>query len=127
MSSGKKTLLAIATILVIDGGAISFDVLAAARFSFENLSTESRNWTSSTKTFASETKSPRSAIVLRNMSEDARIGPTGGGTIEVTYWMNERKSFDMNDNGSTVTVEGSRERRTAASRRKHGDPRRPHG
>ena len=52
MSSGKKTLLVIATILVIGGGAISFGAFAAAGFNFENLSTESRNWTSSTKTFA---------------------------------------------------------------------------
>ena len=41
MSSGKKTLLVIATILVI--GAISFGAFAAAGFNFENLSTESRN------------------------------------------------------------------------------------
>lgn len=45
MSSGKKTLLVIATILVIGGGAISFGAFAAAGFNFENLSTESRNWT----------------------------------------------------------------------------------
>ena len=58
MSSGKKTLLVIATILVIGGGAISFGAFAAAGFNFENLSTESRNWTSSTKTFAPETENP---------------------------------------------------------------------
>lgn len=58
MSSGKKTLLVIATILVIGGGAISFGAFAAAGFNFENLSTESRNWTSSTKTFAPEAESP---------------------------------------------------------------------
>ena len=65
MSSGKKTLLVIATILVIGGGAISFGAFAAAGFNFENLSTESRNWTSSTKTFAPEAESPHTAIVLR--------------------------------------------------------------
>lgn len=58
MSSGKKTLLVIATILVIGGGAISFGAFAAAGFNFENLSTESRNWTSSTKTFAPRRKAP---------------------------------------------------------------------
>ena len=73
MSSGKKTLLVIATILVIGGGAISFGAFAAAGFNFENLSTESRNWTSSTKTFAPEAESPHTAIVLRDMGEDVRI------------------------------------------------------
>ena len=109
MSSGKKTLLVIATILVIGGGAISFGAFAAAGFNFENLSTESRNWTSSTKTFAPETENPHTAIVLRDMGEDVRIEPTDGDAIEVTYWTNERKSFDVDDNGGTVTVEGSRE------------------
>ena len=109
MSSGKKTLLVIATILVIGGGAISFGAFAAAGFNFENLSTESRNWTSSTKTFAPEAESPHTAIVLRDMGEDVRIEPTDGDAIEVTYWTNERKSFDVGDNGGTVTVEGSRE------------------
>ena len=102
MSSGKKTLLVIATILVIGGGAISFGAFAAAGVNFENLSTESRNWTSSTKTFAPEAESPHTAIVLRDE-------PTDGDAIEVTYWTNERKSFDVDDNGGTVTVEGSRE------------------
>ena len=109
MSSGKKTLLVIATILVIGGGAISFGAFAAAGFNFENLSTESRNWTSSTKTFAPEAESPHTAIVLRDMGENVRIEPTDGDAIEVTYWTNERKSFDVSDNGGTVTVEGSRE------------------
>ena len=76
MSSGKKTLLVIATILVIGGGAISFGAFAAAGFNFENLSTESRNWTSSTKTFAPEAENPHTAIVLRDMGEDVRIEPT---------------------------------------------------
>ena len=49
------------------------DRFAAAGFNFENLSTESRNWTSSTKTFAPEAESPHTAIVLRDMGEDVRI------------------------------------------------------
>ena len=109
MSSGKKTLLVIATILVIGGGAISFGAFAAAGFNFENLSTESRNWTSSTKTFAPSGSPDPPPIVLRDMGEDVRIEPTDGDAIEVTYWTNERKSFDVGDNGGTVTVEGSRE------------------
>ena len=107
MSSGKKTLLVIATILVIGGGAISFGAFAAAGFNFENLSTESRNWTSSTKTFAPEAESPHTAIVLRDMDEDVRIEPTDGDAIEVTYWTNVRKSFGGGLQGGGVTEAGS--------------------
>lgn len=109
MSSGKKTLLVIATILVVGGFAISFGAFAAAGFSIENLSTESRNWTSTTKTLDPEAESPHSAIVLRDVDENVRIEPTDGDAIEVTYWTNERKHFDVTDSGGTVTVEGSRD------------------
>ena len=93
MSSGKKTLLVIATILVIGGGAISFGAFAAAGFNFENLSTESRNWTSSTKTFAPEAESPHTAIVLRDMGEDVRIEPTDGARKFGHSGQNDRNLF----------------------------------
>ncbi len=46
-------------------------------------------------------ENPHTAIVLRDMGEDVRIEPTDGDAIEVTYWTNERKSFDVDDNGGT--------------------------
>ena len=106
MSSGKKTLLVIATILVIGGGAISFGAFAAAGFNFENLSTESRNWTSSTKTFAPEAENPHTAIVLRDMGEDVRIEPTDGDAIEVVYWTSSEKAVDVVDEGGTLAITG---------------------
>ena len=59
MSSGKKTLLVIATILVIGGGAISFGAFAAAGFNFENLSTEAPTPPSSGATWARTCASSR--------------------------------------------------------------------
>lgn len=109
MSSGKKMVLIVATILVIGGCAIAFGAFAAAGFNPENLSTESHNWTSTTKTFDPEAESPHSAIVLHDTDENVRIEPTDSDAIEVTYWANERKSFDAVDDGDTVTIEGSHE------------------
>lgn len=109
MSKGKKTLLIVATALVVGGCAISFGAFAAAGFNPENLSTEARNWTSTTKTFDPEAESPHTAIVLRDAGEDVRFEATDGDAIEVTYWTNERKRFDVADSGGTIAIEGSRE------------------
>lgn len=109
MSKGKKTLLVVATTLVVSGCAISFGAFAAAGFDPVNLSTESRDWTPATKTFDPETENPHTAIVLRDAGENVRIEATDGDAIEVTYWTNERKRFDVADSGGTVVIEGTRE------------------
>lgn len=109
MSSGKKTLLIIATILVVGGSAISFGAFAAAGFNPANLSTDSRNWTSTTKTFAAEAESPHSTIVLRDVDENVRIEPTDGDSVEVTYWTSETKHFNVADDGGSIVIEGSRD------------------
>ncbi|WP_428422026.1 DUF4097 domain-containing protein [Paraeggerthella hominis] len=109
MSKGKKTLLIVATALVVSGCAISFGAFAAAGFNPENLSTESRSWTPTTKTFRPEAESPHTAIVLRDEGQNVRIEATDGDAIEVTYWTNERKRFDVTDGGGTITVKGSHE------------------
>ncbi|MBU5406296.1 DUF4097 domain-containing protein [Paraeggerthella hongkongensis] len=109
MSKGKKTLLIVATTLVVSGCAISFGAFAAAGFDPVNLSTESRDWTPATKTFDPETENPHTAIVLRDAGENVRIEPTDGDAIEVTCWTNEQKRFDVTDDGGTITVKGSRE------------------
>lgn len=109
MSKGKKTLLIVATILVVSGCAISFGAFAAAGFDPVNLSTESRDWTPATKTFRPEAESPHTAIVLRDKGQNVRIEATDGDAIEVTYWTNERKRFDVADSGGTVVIEGTQE------------------
>ena len=107
MSKGKKTLLIVATTLVVSGCAISFGAFAAAGFDPVNLSTESRDWTPATKTFDPETENPHTAIVLRDAGENVRIEPTDGDAIEVTCWTNEQKRFDVTDDGGTITIKGS--------------------
>lgn len=111
MSSGKRAMLIIATILVVGGSAISFGAFAAAGFNPANLSTEARNWTAETKVFDSEAASPHTALVVSDGGENVRIEPSDGDAIEVTCWTNDNKSFDITDNGGVITVDGSREPR----------------
>lgn len=107
MSSAKKTMLVIATILLVGGAAISFGAFAAAGFNPQNLSTDSRSWASNTYSFEPEAESPHSAIVVKDSGEDIRIEPTDGDAIEITYWTSESKSFAMRDEGGVATVEAS--------------------
>lgn len=109
MSSGKRVVLIIATILVIGGSAISFGAFAAAGFNFQNLSTEARNWAPVTKTFEPEAEAAHTAIIVNDGGENVRIEASDGDAIEVTYWTNDNKTFDIADNGGVLSIEGSRE------------------
>ena len=109
MSSGKRVVLIIATILVIGGSAISFGAFAAAGFNPENLSTEARNWAPVTKTFEPEADAAHTAIIVKDGGENVRIEASDGDAIEVTYWTNDNKTFDIADNGGVISIEGSRE------------------
>mgnify|MGYP000402855581 CR=1 FL=1 len=114
MSSGKKTLLVIATILVIGGRRHIVRRVRGGRVQLrEPLRPNPAIGRPPRRRSPPRRKAPH-AIVLRDMGEDVRIEPTDGDAIEVTYWTNERKSFDVSDNGGTVTVEARASRPSAS-------------
>lgn len=108
MSKAQKITLIVATVLLVSGLGLSFAVLAMADFNLGNLST-TRDWVLTSDTLAPESEAAHIDIVVRDGSENVRIEPTSGKSIEIEYWENSNKSFATTDLDGVLTIEGSQE------------------
>ena len=107
MSSARKTILIIATILVIGGAAISFGAFAAAGFTPKGLSTDARDWASTTHTFTPEAQQAHTSLAVHDPRGSVRFEETNADAIEVTYWESteEGKSLSLSDEQGAIVIE----------------------
>ncbi len=107
MTTARKVVLIVATVLLLGGAALSMGAFAMADFRFENLSNTTRDWTSNTSTMNAEAEAPHTAIVVRDRGEGVRFEPTDGDAIEVTYWTGTEKSMTITDEGGVLEIDGT--------------------
>lgn len=86
MTTARKTVLIIASVLVAGGLAIAFGAFAAAGFDIRNLSNDPRDWEKIEQTFEINVSTPYTSINVYGSEEDVRFEHTDGDHIEVAYW-----------------------------------------
>lgn len=105
MSNAQKITLVVATVLLVGGVGLSFTALALADFDLGNLST-TRDWVATTDTLAPESEAAHTEVVVRDGSENVRIESTPSDSIEIEYWENDSKHFEVTDEGGVLSIEG---------------------
>ena len=106
MTTARKAVLIVATVLLVGGSALALGAFAAADFRFENLSNDTRDWASTTLTLDAESETPHTAIVVSDRDEGVRFEPADGDAIEVVYWTSSEKAVDVVDEGGTLAITG---------------------
>ena len=106
MTTARKAVLIVATVLLVGGSALALGAFAAADFRFENLSNDTRDWASTTLTLDAESETPHTVIVVSDRDEGVRFEPADGDAIEVVYWTSSEKAVDVVDEGGTLAITG---------------------
>ena len=76
MTTARKAVLIVATVLLVGGSALALGAFAAADFRFENLSNDTRDWASTTLTLDAESETPHTVIVVSDRDEGVRFEPS---------------------------------------------------
>lgn len=106
MTTARKAVLIVATVLLVGGSALALGAFAMADFRFENLSNTTRDWDSNTTTLQPETEAPHTQIVLRDPDGDVRFEPAEGDSFEIVYWTSSEKTVDVVDEGGVLEITG---------------------
>lgn len=105
MSTARKVLLIVATALVVAGVALAGTAFTLAGGDFRNLSTDQRHWEQSAFEVPADQAAALSAIEVGD-DEGVRIEGYEGDTIRIEYWENERRSVQIDQQGSTLAITG---------------------
>ena len=106
MTTARKAVLIVATVLLVGGSALALGAFAAADFRFENLSNTTRDWVSDTRILEPEAEAPHTAVVVRDAGGDVRFEQTDGDAFEVTCWTSSEKTVDVVDEGGVLEITG---------------------
>lgn len=106
MTTARKAVLIVATVLLVGGSALALGAFAAADFRFENLSNTTRDWVSDTRILEPEAEAPHTAIVVRDAGGDVRFEQADGDAFEVTCWTSSEKTVDVVDEGGVLEITG---------------------
>ena len=107
MTTARKVMLIVATVFLVGGSALAMGAFALADFRFENLSNDTRDWTSTTMALDPEAEAPHATIVVHDSAEGVRFEATDGDAIEVTYWTSSEKSIEVTDEEGILEVTGT--------------------
>ena len=107
MSKARRTVLIVATVLLVTGAAIAMGAFAAAGFNLANLSTVN-GWERTTDTFAPEAETPHTSLVVNSGGYGVRIERGESDSFEVVSWSNSEMGVEVSDENGTLTVRSYR-------------------
>ena len=107
MTTARKVLLIVATVLVVTGAIIAGSAFALAGGDMQNLSNDDRAWAKQTQEIPAEDVAAITSIEAHDDTEEVRIEGYDGDSIRIEYWEHQRRGVSISQDGGTLSVDSS--------------------